>query len=325
MSGSSETELATADRFDAERYCAANPDVADYVAAGGDARQHFVDHGMAERRRQMTAEAFDRQAKLPELRYAAFKSMLDASAGEGGDFRFAVREDAFPIVYGDTAYDLSMYDRESANCGFGPFVEEVRANPDKLYADIGCGRRDTKEDNCLYLEVYPSVSADLVMAPSTRYPIASNSLDGIGCFAVLEHVDDPWAVVAEFHRMLKPGGKVFIDWPFLQPVHGYPSHFYNATRDGLRRMFEDRFAIDQIDTFPNQTPAHTLHWILSVLLGDLAERAPDTFIKLRDMSVGALAGAPPEDALWRGVVDQLSPETVMALACGNSLIGRKRD
>lgn len=128
---------------------------------------------------------------------------------------------------------------ESANPGFGPFDAEMKANPDKLYMDLGCGRREEKLDNCLYLEVYPSVSADFVVEPNCLYPIRSGSLDGIGCFAVLEHCRKPWQVVAEITRMLKPGGKAFIDWRFLQPVHGFPSHFFNTTREGLRSIFED--------------------------------------------------------------------------------------
>ncbi|UVO51814.1 class I SAM-dependent methyltransferase [Sphingomonas sp. SUN019] len=317
-------EPAIAENFDLDRYLAANPDVAQHVMSGGDGAAHFREFGLAERRRQMTAASFSSMKSRIHRRYERFAPVLDASKGARGNFRFAAEKDAFPILYGASTYDLAAYDAESANAGFGPFVTEVEQNPDKLYADIGCGRRHTKSDNCLYIEVYPSVSADLIMEPGSRYPIASESLDGIGCFAVLEHVEEPWKVAEEFRRMLKPGGKVFIDWPFLQPVHGYPSHYYNATRAGLRRMFDDGYDIELIDTLANQTPAHSITWYLSAMLSDLAQRDPAAHTRLLATPAGQLVAESPTGEFWTGLVASLSPEMVMTLACGNSLIARKK-
>jgi SAM-dependent methyltransferase len=106
--------------------------------------------------------------------------------------------------------------------GFKDFVDAVRDHPDRLYLDVGCGRRGRTYDNCLYLDVYPSPSADIVMEPPAAIRSRRTASTGIGCFAVLEHVTEPWTAAAEFRRMLKPGGLVFIDYPFLVPVHGYP-------------------------------------------------------------------------------------------------------
>ena len=324
MSDAARTELATEANFDAARYASANPDIARYVAAGGDALAHFREFGRAEQRHQAILLPPRQFQPIDADRYRRFLPALDAAAGGDGAFRFADRDGAFPILYGNSTYDLAAYDAESANAGFGPFVEEVRRNPDNLYADIGCGRRPSKADNCLYVEVYPSESADLIVEPGSRYPIASASLDGIGCFAVLEHVEEPWKVAEEFRRMLKPGGKVFIDWPFLQPVHGYPSHYYNATRAGLRRMFDDGYDIEVIDTFANQTPAHSITWFLSAMLADLARRDPAAHDRLAGMTVTDMVAASPTGDLWTGLIARLSPDTIMTLACGNSLIARKR-
>ena len=323
MADAADIEIATDENFDLARYLAANPDLARYAQGGGDAYAHFVAHGRAEGRHQLRAPPPLQSAPGDAARYERFAPLLDPAAGGGGSFQFVDQERAFPLFYGDAHYDLAAYDGESANAGFGPFVEEVRDNPDKLYADIGCGRRPSKQANCLYVEVYPSSSADIIMAPGSRYPIASGSLDGIGCFAVLEHVEQPWLVAEEFRRMLKPGGKVFIDWPFLQPVHGYPSHYYNATRDGLRRMFDEGYDIELLDTLDNQSPAHTISWCLSEVLADLALRNPPLGQRLSAASVSELVGGGADNALWRDIVASLSPHTRMTLACGNTLIARK--
>ena len=315
-----ELELATFENFDEAGYLLANPDVARHVAAGGDAVSHLRRHGLREGRQQVRPPLEER-IKRARARYARFMHVLDDTCGAGGEFRFLEGAGVFPVLYGQTALDLSSYDAESANCGFGPFIEEMRANPDKLYLDIGCGRRETREPNCLYLEIYRSASADVVMEPACRYPIASQSLDGIGCFAVLEHVKRPWEAASEFRRMLKPGGKLFIDWPFLQPVHGYPSHYYNASREGLREMFTEGFALSELRTFGNQTPDHTISWILRELVDGIGD--PGLREQLLGMSVGAIIQEPPGSALWQRILQALPPERVEALACGNTLIATK--
>lgn len=60
----------------------------------------------------------------------------------------------------------------------------------------------------------------------TRIPLPDASLDAILCTEVLEHVVDPMAVVAEFSRLLKPGGRLMLTAPHGSPVHMEPYHFY---------------------------------------------------------------------------------------------------
>ncbi len=314
-------ELATEENFDEELYLLANPDVARHVAAGGDAWEHFVRHGQREGRHQWTPAAAGRTDTRAERKYRRFADVLDAARGAGGSFRFLREDGAFPVAYGGPTHTLDEYDAESANPGLGDFVEEVRAHPDRRYLDVGCGRRSRRFDNCLYLDVYPSASADLVIEPACRYPIADASLDGIGCFAVLEHVTEPWVAAAEFRRMLKPGGVVFIDYPFLVPVHGYPSHYYNATRAGLMRLFDDGFETIRLGTFDNQTPDHAINWQLAGIMEAIT--SPALREEMMAMSVGALLAEPPGGPFWSRVMAALPDEARQHYAAGNTLIARK--
>ncbi|WP_374651765.1 methyltransferase domain-containing protein [Rhizorhabdus sp.] len=314
-------EPATDENFVEELYLAANADVARHVAAGGDAWKHFERHGRREERKQLTRAAAGLAGTRAEAKYARFAPILDASRGAGGDFRFVGAADSFPVTYGGASHDLGDYDDESANPGLGLFVEAVRADPQGLYLDVGCGRRTRTFDNCLYLEVYPSRSADIVMEPACRYPIADASLDGIGCFAVMEHMDSPWEAAAEFRRMLKPGGRVFIDYPFLVPVHGYPSHYFNATREGLARLFDAGFERLHLATEGNQTPDHALHWQLTGLIEAIED--PALRAEVRAMSVGALLDQPPGGPFWGRVLAALPDRAKAAYAAGNTLVARK--
>jgi SAM-dependent methyltransferase len=315
------TELATPENFDEELYLLANRDVARAVANGGSALAHFRRHGQREGRTQAIRSPEERQQRQAE-RFTRFRHVLDPHAGAGGDYRFLDQPNAFPVAYGSDAYDLDQYEGESANAAFHGFTADIRAHPEQLFLDVGCGRRSRIEPNCLYLEVYRSSSADIVMEPACRYPIASNSLDGVGCFAVLEHVPRPWEAAAEFHRMLKPRGRIYIDWPFLQPVHGYPSHFYNATREGVRAMFADAFDIQQLDTHSYQTPDHTLSWILRSATEALA--GTEVGDRLLEMRVGDLAREPAGSAMWQEIVAAMPAKAIETLACGNTLIATKR-
>lgn len=314
-------EPATDANFDERLYLGANADVARHPVYRSDPWRHFDRYGRIERRQQLTRAAAGLPGTQRTAKYARFAHLLDAVRGVGGAFRFLEGPDSFPISYGAAAHDPGEYDAESANPGLSDFVEAVRLNPDKLYLDVGCGRRSRHFENCLYLEVYPSISADIIIEPACRYPIADASLDGIGCFAVMEHMTEPWLAAQEFARMLKPGGMVFIDYPFLVPIHGYPSHYYNATREGLARLFDQGFEQLSLDTRLNQTPDHAIQWQLA----GLAEALTDAAVReeLRAMSVADLIAQQPGSDFWQRVLAATPDKARSMFAAGNTLVARK--
>lgn len=190
-------ERATPEKFNAGRYLLANADLR--MAFGEDdgaAERHFHQHGLKEVRRQVSAHFLStRQEKF-------------------GKFELALPEcgtDRFPITLPKSPHQLNDYDTGSANPSYGFWISELDANPSKLYADIGAGLRDIVLLNRVYVEVYPSITADIVIDSDCRLPFKDASLDGFGCFAILEHVSKPWEMSKEFARVVKAGGKVFID------------------------------------------------------------------------------------------------------------------
>jgi SAM-dependent methyltransferase len=70
-----------------------------------------------------------------------------------------------------------------------------------------------------------------------QLPFADGSVDGVVVQAVLEHVLDPHACVAEIHRVLSPDGLVYAETPFLYRRHGGPFDFTRFTFLGHRRLF----------------------------------------------------------------------------------------
>lgn len=75
-------------------------------------------------------------------------------------------------------------------------------------------------------------------------PFTDHSFDGVIIQAVLEHVCDPFRVVEEIHRVLKPGGLIYAETPFMQQVHARAWDFTRFTELGHRRLFRK---FDEID------------------------------------------------------------------------------
>ncbi len=62
----------------------------------------------------------------------------------------------------------------------------------------------------------------------TAIPLPDASLDAIVCTEVIEHVLDPLAVLHEFARLLKPGGRLLLTAPFLSSLHMEPYHYFGG-------------------------------------------------------------------------------------------------
>ncbi len=311
-------EVATPDNFFEQGYILANQDIACHVKAGGGGGDaHFRDCGHKEGRFQFIRQYLGDRDRWNKEKYRRWMAAIDFTES----YRFLESRDAFPISFAETHFDIENYDAESKNWTWDVFAAEIAQNPDKLYMDVGAGLRNEIFENCLYAEVYPSMTVDILVEPGRPYPLASGSLDGIGCFAVLEHVADPWKLIEEIRRLLKPGGKVFIDWPFLVPVHGYPSHYFNATRHGLELMFSDGFEIHSCATGHWQTPAFTINWIVGKFLNDLP---PEKRAVMESMSVRDLASLPPMSQFWQDILADLPDKMISEFAAGNTLVATKR-
>ena len=62
----------------------------------------------------------------------------------------------------------------------------------------------------------------------TKIPLPDACLDAILCTEVIEHVTNPMLVLAEFSRLLKPGGKLFLTAPHGTTLHMEPYHYYGG-------------------------------------------------------------------------------------------------
>jgi len=78
-----------------------------------------------------------------------------------------------------------------------------------------------------------------VLGDIQTLPLRPESIHSILCFVVLEHAKDPKRVLAEFARVLKPGGRLFMIVPFLWEEHQAPNDYARFTRYGIRLLMTD--------------------------------------------------------------------------------------
>jgi SAM-dependent methyltransferase len=68
---------------------------------------------------------------------------------------------------------------------------------------------------------------------------ADGSFDIAVCNAVLEHVESPVLAIGELFRVLRPGGRIWVEVPFNQPYHPAPVDLWRTSPAGLRAWMRD--------------------------------------------------------------------------------------
>jgi SAM-dependent methyltransferase len=128
---------------------------------------------------------------------------------------------------------------------------------------------DAPDVEVLAFDVYPTYETAFV-ADAHRIPLADDSVDGVWVQAVLEHVYLPHVVVGEIARVLRTGGYVYAETPFLQPVHEGAYDFCRFSASGHRLLFPQ---FDEVVSGPLGGPGALLALALRGLLGGFA-RSP---------------------------------------------------
>ena len=124
--------------------------------------------------------------------------------------------------------------------------------------DLGCGKAPlygfyepyaeevlcTDWPSSLHGDVFLDFASDL----NVGIPLPDRVVDTVILSDVLEHIFRPAVLLAEVRRVLRPGGVLLINTPFVYWVHEAPHDFFRYTQYAFHRMAaEADFEIECID------------------------------------------------------------------------------
>ncbi len=115
--------------------------------------------------------------------------------------------------------------------------------------DVGCGEmpfRSLLGPGASYTGIdVPSAQAfgmgsspDIVPFDGRAIPFPDASFDHVLCTEVLEHVEEPSALISEMLRVLRSGGTIVLTVPFSARLHHAPYDFQRFTRFRLATLFK---------------------------------------------------------------------------------------
>lgn len=96
--------------------------------------------------------------------------------------------------------------------------------------NLGCG--EDKKQGYVNIDWQESVRPDIVHdLNKVPYPFPDNEFDHVEAFHVLEHLDKPFNIMREMHRILKPGGSLYVRVPHFSRgfTHAEHCHGFDVT------------------------------------------------------------------------------------------------
>lgn len=162
-----------------------------------------------------------------------------------------------------------------------PHQFDLRPTAPGQILDIGCG--SAKTPGAVGLDISADTDADIVHDLDVfPYPIDDDSFDQILMQDVIEHVAEPYKVVAELHRIARPGARIQLRTPHYSSVlaYGDPTHRHYFGSIAIRALADPRFA------HYTEVRFRVVHVTLDLWLpfrllgiGKLANRFPDVYEK----------------------------------------------
>lgn len=112
--------------------------------------------------------------------------------------------------------------------------------------DLGCGEMTLRSWILTNAEDYTGVDwsnslhelkADLIADLNEHLPVGDSVADTVLCLSVMEHLREPQSFLSEAHRILRAGGTMLLQVPFMWRVHEAPHDYFRYTKYGLEYMF----------------------------------------------------------------------------------------
>lgn len=134
--------------------------------------------------------------------------------------------------------------------------------------DLGCGEMPFKSWLLGYANNYIGVDwsssphelkADIFADLNKPLQIESAVADTVMSLSVMEHLREPQVFLNEAFRILKPGGAMILQVPFMWGIHEEPYDYYRYTQYGLEHLFR-KAGFTEVTIYPQ-----TGFWVMWTL------------------------------------------------------------
>jgi SAM-dependent methyltransferase len=150
------------------------------------------------------------------------------------------------------------------------------------------------------LDADPSFPVDVV-ADATALPFASGVLDRVASNSVLEHIAYPHQVLAECHRVLRPGGVMVHVMPFVWWLHGYPDDYVRLTPPFFERVCREIGFVEVVtDVDATGGLYNTLHNASKMGAVDASRPEAEAMRELHELVALLLGALVPFDRAFEG-------------------------
>lgn len=85
------------------------------------------------------------------------------------------------------------------------------------------------------IEAYAGID---IVGDALAPPFQDESFDTVMSMHVLEHVREPWTMMKQIARILRPGGSAIVTAPFQYPYHADPHDYFRFSEEGMRSLME---------------------------------------------------------------------------------------
>ena len=111
-------------------------------------------------------------------------------------------------------------------------LNEVRS--ETIVLNIGSGNKRL-HPNIKNLDIIAGENVDIV-GSAEKIPLNEESVDLIITQEAFEHIQDPNLAIKECFRVMKPGGKIYFQVPFVIGYHPGPTDFLRFTKEGVYEL-----------------------------------------------------------------------------------------
>lgn len=125
-------------------------------------------------------------------------------------------------------------------------LERVRAHASGELLDVGCGRKPFAPifagrlrrywGTDLAASRYLGADRPDAFASAEAQPFRAGTFDTVLGLSMLTYLPEPGRMVAEAHRVLKPGGILILEFTQMVPLHDEPWDFFRFTRYGAEHL-----------------------------------------------------------------------------------------